>query len=195
MCGICHNSGRLSCDHRRKTSPSEEECFRGADLRVYKGDSLLVVGTLGSVRAIAGLWQLGYGTVTWATGDNESNLSTIPAIGGIIAAPKYVFFLPQKSYNIIGSRSCIRTSRRQRCRRPNCLLTSSKVRKFRSSEGFSSLYIHYIHVGDPAEELEIIVEDESLSDEFFLELLEQVKLGSLAAKMGGGDAKKGLRKD
>ena len=44
------------------------------------------------------------------------------------------------------------------------------------------------------EDLEIFDEDDSLPDEFFLDLLEQVKLGSLAAKMGGGDARKGLRK-
>lgn len=52
----------------------------------------------------------------------------------------------------------------------------------------------YVCIGDPSEELEIIVEDESIPDEFFLDLLERVRLGSLAAKMGGGDAIKGLRK-
>jgi hypothetical protein len=52
----------------------------------------------------------------------------------------------------------------------------------------------YVRIGDPTEELEIIVEDESIPDEFFQDLLERVRLGSLAAKMGGGDASKGLRK-
>ena len=52
----------------------------------------------------------------------------------------------------------------------------------------------HVCTGEATEELEIIDEDESLPDEFFLDLLERVRLGSLAAKMGGGDARKGLRK-
>lgn len=104
-------------------SPQPDEAFfQGADLRIYKGDSVLVVGTSGSgksslVRAIAGLWQLGHGSVVWAS-SSDSDLSPSSAhgggaagdrvvdgvsTGGINAAPKYVFFLPQKSYNIIGS--------------------------------------------------------------------------------------------
>ena len=95
----------------------EEEFFRGADLRVYKGDTVLVVGSSGSgksslVRAIAGLWQLGHGSVVWASSDTDFSSSSHDGAdrvgdhdssGGINAAPKYVFFLPQKSYNIIGS--------------------------------------------------------------------------------------------
>ena len=88
-----------------------ERDFRGAYLRVYKGDSLLVVGSSGSgksslVRAMAGLWQIGHGSVIWADygrQDGSAGETDSASSEGIIAAPKYVFFLPQRSYNIIGT--------------------------------------------------------------------------------------------
>jgi ABC-type uncharacterized transport system fused permease/ATPase subunit len=77
--------------------------YSGVDMRVCKGDRVLLVGSSGSgkstfVRAIAGLWQNGYGSIAWR--DTEHiHISE----GKILAAPKYVFFLPQKPYNLIGS--------------------------------------------------------------------------------------------
>jgi len=68
------------------------------------------------VRAIAGLWQVGRGSVNWA---HTAHAGNMPAAQGIEAAPKYVFFLPQKPYNLIGSL-------RQQIMYPNIQATASQ---------------------------------------------------------------------
>lgn len=79
----------------------------GIDLTVRKGDRVLIVGPSGGgksslLRAIAGLWQLGSGTVTWY---NNSGMGSEENMGGKDDAkvPKDVFFCPQKPYNPLGS--------------------------------------------------------------------------------------------
>ena len=89
-------------------TPPSSSPLRGIDFMLYKGDKLLVVGNSGAgkstfMRALAGLWQVGSGTVVWKSsledgedgGSRETDESSSP--------PVDVFFLSQKPYNTQGT--------------------------------------------------------------------------------------------
>jgi len=135
--------------------------LHGIDFSVLRGDRILIVGASGSgkssfVRAIAGLWQVGGGTIQW-NGDyfhhpvnNSSNSQA-----AIVASPREVFFFPQKPYNVLGSL-------RAQITYPN-LRTKQQLQH-----------------------------EEEEGDDLFLSILQEVRLGGLAARMGDGDEAVGL---
>ena len=70
----------------------------GIDIDIHEGDRMLIAGPSGSgkssfVRAVAGLWQVGSGSILW-----RPDLLHRARLEGTD-----VFFLPQRPYNIIGS--------------------------------------------------------------------------------------------
>eukprot|EP01041_Mallomonas_annulata_P005519 gene5519-11125_t len=104
----------------------------GIYLTLNRGSRVLVVGPSGAgkssfVRAIAGLWEVGSGSITWTVdskeatvenkcgGNGDKNENTVAAsIGSTVTSgeggedgdggpPKGVFFLPQKPYNFLGT--------------------------------------------------------------------------------------------
>lgn len=87
----------------RKSSDSVSDKgnrFDGVDLDIFTGDSVLILGPSGCgkssfLRATAGLWSGGFGSVTWY-GHRPSDASTN-------AESQQAFFLPQKPYSVVGS--------------------------------------------------------------------------------------------
>jgi len=92
----CRNLTVLTPDASRvliggieELSPSSSSSSHGINIDINKGDRVLIVGPSGSgkssfVRAIAGLWEVGSGSVAWS-GDASA------------------FFLPQRPYNVLGT--------------------------------------------------------------------------------------------
>ena len=167
---------------------------KGIDFTLNRGDRVLVVGPSGAgkssfIRAISGLWRVGYGGVTWYS--TIENIPTVPSItsmksdenenipvlkegasGNIIAknipqesAPKDVFFLPQKPYNLLGSL------------RDQIMYPSIEIPANVTSGT----------IGEIQEKIRLMELDVQL-----LEILKKVKLDSLASRVGSGDALIGL---
>lgn len=161
----------------------------GVDIKIQSGDRLLVVGPSGSgksslVRAIAGLWRVGYGTVTW---DTSLSASIDDHAEELRQAPKSVFFLPQKPYNLLGDLrrqimyptvpttgpvSNQTVYQRQRIDQPN---TDADT------------------VQEAGEQQQQQQKATFPPDEVFLNILKQVRLENLAGRMGNGSAEDGLR--
>ena len=77
-----------------------ESGVSGVCIEVFQGDRVLIVGNSGAgkstfIRALAGLWQIGYGAVEWAVDKPAPPLSDRP--------PESVFFMPQRPYNLLGT--------------------------------------------------------------------------------------------
>lgn len=128
--------------------------MHGIDVSVLPGDRILIVGASGSgkssfVRAIAGLWQVGGGTIQW-NGNYFYPTDHSSGSQATIASPREVFFFPQKPYNVLGSLKA---------------------------------QITYPNLRTPLQEE---------PDELFLGILQEVRLGGLAARMGNGDEAVGL---
>ena len=167
---------------------------KGIDFSLNRGDRVLVVGPSGAgkssfIRAISGLWRVGYGDVTWHATDQEiSNLSAIPSntiqssdekisskegsSNTVVtrnvpheSAPKDIFFLPQKPYNLLGSL-------REQIMYPSIEIPSN------ITDGT---------IAEIQEKIRLMELDIQL-----LEILKTVKLDSLASRMGSGDAMAGL---
>ena len=119
---ICSNLTLLTPDRHRILLGGEmiqEEGLhlhyeKGINVKINKGDRILIVGKSGCgktslLRAIAGLWKFGEGEISWyipsdqrsAGGSVKSAVSEMRQ--DMDVAPKGVFFLPQKPYNIPGS--------------------------------------------------------------------------------------------
>lgn len=184
---------------------------RGVELEVYNGDKLLIVGPSGAgksslVRAIAGLWQVGGGTINWSDGLYPANslianaITNLPANQtgiSIASAPKSVFFLPQKPYNFLGTlREQIMYPKVERNTALKKSLSStafSNIGESSTKAKFSSIYNAKLPIDSI---VRTISKDdyagEDHSDDYFLELLEKVRLGDLAARMGNGDPIQGL---
>ena len=128
--------------------------MHGIDVSVLPGDRILIVGASGSgkssfVRAIAGLWQVGGGTIQW-NGNYFHPTDHSSGSQATIASPREVFFFPQKPYNVLGRLKA---------------------------------QITYPNLKTPLQEE---------PDELFLGILQEVRLGGLAARMGNGDEAVGL---
>lgn len=167
------------------TSTSHEPPLQGIDVNINAGDSILIVGPSGAgkssfLRAIAGLWRVGSGSITWAT-EKSQTLSSTPkasfaspvnlATGSTDASSSSsisptlegVFFLPQKPYNLLGSL-------RQQIMYPSIIP---------SATGGSGTNDHTNGRGTD-------------NDQRLLEILRLVRLENLAARMGGGSELRGL---
>ncbi|KAI3414936.1 uncharacterized protein J3R85_015742 [Psidium guajava] len=89
-----------------QTPTSKTTLIKELSLQINCNDSLLVMGPSGSgktsfLRAIAGLWNSGSGTITFYVQDAEftqSPISTTPS-----EIPRSVFFLPQRPYMNLGT--------------------------------------------------------------------------------------------
>lgn len=93
----------LSCRNLTVSTPDMSRVLIGGgsigiDIDIHEGDRVLIAGPSGSgkssfVRAVAGLWQVGSGSILW-----RPDLLHRARLEGTD-----VFFLPQRPYNIIGS--------------------------------------------------------------------------------------------
>ena len=148
----------------------------GIDFALHRGDRVLVVGPSGAgkssfIRAISGLWRVGYGDVTWfSTLQSMYTLgdSSVPSDiskANNESAPKDVFFLPQKPYNLLGS--------------------------LREQIMYPSIETPSVEVAGTLGEVQEKVRAEEV-DRTLLEILNRVKLDTLALRMGQGDAVSGL---
>ena len=151
----------------------------GIDFSLSRGDRILVVGPSGAgkssfIRALSGLWRVGYGEVTWFSSLQplqplQSTDPLAPLNGSHYeneSAPKDVFFLPQKPYNLLGS--------------------------LREQIMYPSLGVPV----DPANTGTIADIQEKIRnrelDQTLIEILKKVKLENLASRMGGGNELTGL---
>ena len=149
---------------------------QGIDFSLGRGDRVLVVGPSGAgkssfIRAISGLWRVGYGDVTWFSSLQPASTVSVPSepisedVLSHESAPKDVFFLPQKPYNLLGSL------------REQIMYPAVEV-----PANVTAGTIGGIQMRIRAQEL----------DATLLEILKKVKLESLASRMGGGDDLAGL---
>lgn len=153
----------------------------GIDFSLSRGDRILVVGPSGAgkssfIRALSGLWRVGYGEVTWFSPlqplqtlqptDSSTSVNGNGSNYENESAPKDVFFLPQKPYNLLGS--------------------------LREQIMYPSLGVPV----DPAATGTIADIQEKIRnrelDQTLIEILKKVKLENLASRMGGGNELTGL---
>ena len=147
-----------------RDSENDDVTDRGVNFEVYEGDRVLIAGPSGTgksslLRAIAGLWELGSGRIIWNTGSDCDTCR--------VKAPKGVFFLPQKPYNVLGSL-------RQQISYPEICPDGITDRMPSGMHGITSNPMH------------------ARDDVDLLELLRLVRLDNLAVRMGAGDEVAGL---
>ena len=158
----------------------------GIDFSLSRGDRILVVGPSGAgkssfIRALSGLWRVGYGEVTWFSSlQPNTNTNTPTVVDSLLpvtvssiqneSAPKDVFFLPQKPYNLLGSL-------REQIMYPS-IETPVDVSATAKATGT---------IADIQEKIRNRELDQTL-----LEILKKVKLENLASRMGGGNDITGL---
>ena len=191
-------SGVIDTDEFNQNIP------KGVNFKIYEGDKVLVVGPSGTgksslLRAIAGLWELGSGSIIWSCGLNEP----INAIGDLRASnktvsPDGVFFLPQKPYNLLGSlrqqiaypdtfpgdedeKSIKHLAKQQKHNK----LKNKNDRNSNDSNNNSNSTYDDNHATNNGITLK--------GDAELLEILRNVKLETLASRMGSGDEQVGLR--
>lgn len=156
----------------------------GIDFSLSRGDRVLVVGPSGAgkssfIRALSGLWRVGYGEVTWFSSlQPNSNSNTPTVVDSLLpvtvssyqneSAPKDVFFLPQKPYNLLGSL------------REQIMYPSIETPVDVSATATGT-------IADIQEKIRNRELDQTL-----LEILKKVKLENLASRMGGGNDITGL---
>ncbi|XP_075503052.1 ABC transporter D family member 2, chloroplastic-like [Primulina tabacum] len=122
---FANSSKLMSINHLTLMTPSGATLIRDLSLDVYEGNHLLVTGPSGSgktslLRAVAGLWSFGKGTITSFErneGDPLSQLSSNLASLEVSSVEETmgnenrrknelsrgVFFLPQKPYMVLGT--------------------------------------------------------------------------------------------
>ena len=156
----------------------------GIDFSLSRGDRILVVGPSGAgkssfIRALSGLWRVGYGEVTWFSSlQPNTNTNTPTVVDSLLpvtvssfqneSAPKDVFFLPQKPYNLLGSL------------REQIMYPSIETPVDVSATATGT-------IADIQEKIRNRELDQTL-----LEILKKVKLENLASRMGGGNDITGL---
>jgi ABC-type uncharacterized transport system fused permease/ATPase subunit len=152
-----------------------EGSLEGINYKLERGDRVLVVGPSGAgkssfIRAISGLWRVGHGEVTWFSSEPLSKgVTNADSNNSIESAPKDVFFLPQKPYNLVGS------------------LREQIMYPALESEGEG----HSTAVKGTIETLQERIKFQEL-DLVLLDILKKVNLDSLASRVGSGDALQGL---
>ena len=154
------------------SSSSDNSNSRGVDLDIHEGDRVLVLGSSGCgkssfLRATAGLWTNGFGSITWF----DEQLLIQSSASDEVNERQKAFFLPQKPYSVIGSL-------RDQIRYPATI-------KYHVNNNNTAEISHTVAEGK--------VEEVEEKDELFLDLLRQVRLDSLAQRTGDGDAAAGLR--
>lgn len=135
-----------------RTPDGESKLTEHLNLSVQRGDSLLVIGRSGVgktsvLRAIAGLWNVGEGTVR-----NFHNKAPSPVNGnGSSANPESnggeyydIFFLPQRPYMVLGTL-------RDQLLYP---FDSSEAKPSRHSDDFLSEVLNHVLLGDLLERCE-----------------------------------------
>ena len=141
--------------------------------------------TVSSWVLFPGLWKVGAGSITWYsdTVHTPTSSSTTQhkqaSSNSSMTAPRDVFFLPQKPYNIIGSlRDQIKypASTASTASTPSTLLDSATASAVSASTAGAASDIQA--TGNADEEL--------------LAILRQVKLEKLAGRVGDGDERRGL---
>ena len=167
----------VSIDGLRLQTPDRKRVLIDSlDLELSQGEDLLIVGASGAgksslLRAIAGLWNAGEGTISRPADED-------------------VYFLPQRPYCALGSlrdQMLYPSIDQGRIENTNGSTDDGAVKEDRTLVGATNGQIHAgTKVGTKTERIE------SLSDESLLEILEAVDLGNLASIAGDGDAIKGL---
>ena len=143
-------------------------------------DLIWYIGKSSFLRATAGLWTNGFGSIAWNHApflQGHSDLvrahATTDGIklygNGSIISLVNAFFLPQKPYNILGDL-------REQIRYPSQLTNSTSVNTY--GHAIDSSVSHTTQHKD--------------TDEYFLSLLKRVKLDNLAYRLGNGNETAGL---
>eukprot|EP01038_Epipyxis_sp_PR26KG_P014535 gene14535-19517_t len=212
---LCQNLTILTPDASRTIvgADASSGLFDGINVSLFRGNRVLIVGASGSgksslVRAIAGLWQVGTGSVNWSKSvlsvQNDKNndimsetLRSSDENKIIPCAPKEIFFLPQKPYNLL-------SSLKEQIKYPNVRKTIRDDQKSIAVSGAVAGNDIYTKNGinrDRGKSLDsesVILDDgeDAEDDSYFLDILNKVRLGGLAARMGGGVGREsvGLRK-
>eukprot|EP01031_Cornospumella_fuschlensis_P031612 gene31612-38204_t len=178
-------------------SEKSSDEMQGVDVSIFRGDRLLIVGPSGAgksslVRAIAGLWQVGYGSISWDSSLCSDQDELSQSGDSVPSAPKKVFFLPQKPYNLLGDL-------RQQIMYPQVIQLNKALDKHTFSNAssiYSSMRLDKRVKADDSSSSSPSVDVVAFEDDSsFLDILQKVRLGDLAAKMGQGDTKRGLRVD
>ena len=178
--------------------PSHSIGYSGVNIAVHQGDTLLIVGPSGCgkssfLRAIAGLWTAGAGSITWVDSDPNNNIITNPmtAVKGSngdskSTTPSFVFFLPQKPYNVLGTL-------KDQVRYP-------KVKVGLNTTAFSHNSSTILDLSSSSQSTDVITvvdndndDDDDDDDDLCLDILRKVRLESLASRVGNNNETHGLR--